>query len=419
MTAAPQLLPQGRLPAWTAALSEARWLGEKRIVAYSRIIVVINVLAIVAMLALSPHFIDPTGKPVGTDFLGFWSAGQMALEGHAEDAYDYDREFDRQKLALPGSAFGKSEFFPWHYPPIFFNVVALLALLPYGAALGVWVLLSVPIYLAAIRGILPGRNAMMAALAFPAVLSNLAHGQNGFVTAGLMGGALLLLERRPWLSGVLFGLLAYKPQFAAIIPLALLVGGCWRTILSAGLTLAGTIATSWVIWGGAAWRAFFASLPVTRTYELEQGPAGWQKIQSVFSAVRMFGGGIGLAYGVQAVFAMMAVAALVWIWRKPVGVALKGSALATVALMVTPYVLDYDLIVLALPIAWLAGIGLREGFLPWEKIALLAVWLLPLLSRAMGSYLHFPPAPFAMALLLVIIFRRTARVQVRQGSVTA
>ena len=42
---------------------------------------------------------------------------------------------------------------------------------------------------------------------------NIGHGHNGFLTAALIGSALVVLDRRPVLAGVLFGLIAYKPQF--------------------------------------------------------------------------------------------------------------------------------------------------------------------------------------------------------------
>ena len=71
---------------------------------------------------------------------------------------------------------------------------------------------------------------LLLALAFPAVLVNLGHGQNGFLTAALLGGALVVLDRRPIVAGILFGLLVYKPQFGLMIPLALVAGGHWRTV---------------------------------------------------------------------------------------------------------------------------------------------------------------------------------------------
>ena len=60
---------------------------------------------------------------------------------------------------------------------------------------------------------------LLLALAFPAVFVNLGHGHNGFLTAALLGAALVVLDARPILAGILFGLLAYKPQFGVLIPL--------------------------------------------------------------------------------------------------------------------------------------------------------------------------------------------------------
>ncbi len=43
---------------------------------------------------------------------------------------------------------------------------------------------------------------------------NLGHGHNGFLTAALFGFALVQLDRRPIVAGILFGLIAYKPSSA-------------------------------------------------------------------------------------------------------------------------------------------------------------------------------------------------------------
>ena len=51
-----------------------------------------------------------------------------------------------------------------------------------------------------------GDRALLLALAFPAVFVNLGHGHNGFLTAALIGFALLWLDRRPVVAGILFGL---------------------------------------------------------------------------------------------------------------------------------------------------------------------------------------------------------------------
>ena len=53
------------------------------------------------------------------------------------------------------------------------------------------------------------------------MLANITHGHNGFLTAALFGSGLPLLPTRPVHAGALLGLLAYKPQYGLLIPLAL------------------------------------------------------------------------------------------------------------------------------------------------------------------------------------------------------
>ncbi|HYM31635.1 MAG TPA: glycosyltransferase family 87 protein [Candidatus Cybelea sp.] len=387
--------------------ARASWFGIERVIAYSRVFVALYAIAIIVWLALSPGLVDPKNKPIGTDFMDVWAAGRLALDGEPAAAYDYARHYDVQMHALPWHAGEPVPFFGWHYPPMFLLPAAALAMLPYGIALLLWMAATLPAYLAVARAVLPARFALLSAFAFPGTFVNLGHGQNGFLTAGLLGGGLLLLERRPWLAGALFGLLAYKPQFGVLIPLALVAARQWRAIGGACATLAVTAFASYAVFGRETWSAFFASAKLTRTIILEQGATGWPKIQSAFAAVRMLGGEIALAYAVQGVTTILAATAVVWIWRRDAAMPLKGAALATATLLATPYVLDYDLMLLALPLAWIAMAGVRDGFLPWERPVLAAAWLLPILSRSIGSAVHVPVAPLVLLLLLAAILRRS------------
>ena len=89
--------------------------------------------------------------------------------------------------------------FPWIYPPTFFFVAALLALLPFVAAYVAWMAVTFPAYVAIVRVIVGERAGFLFACAYPGILSNLVVGQNGFLTAALLGGSLLLLsEGRCW-----------------------------------------------------------------------------------------------------------------------------------------------------------------------------------------------------------------------------
>jgi hypothetical protein len=205
-------------------LRSGEWLTPARARGYSLILLVICTLAFAGWIAIADGLIDRNGKPIGTDFSNVYAAGELTWQGKPADAYSPALQHAAEKATFGGR---EVPFFGWHYPPFFFVVAFLVAALPYAWGLALWLIASFAAYLAIIRAILPRPETLLIASAFPAVFVNIGHGQNGFLTAALLGGALHLLDRRPWLAGILIGLLAYKPQFGVMIPLALLAGPCW------------------------------------------------------------------------------------------------------------------------------------------------------------------------------------------------
>ena len=161
-------------------------------------------------------------------------------------AYDFDAHHAVQK-AVSGRA--DIPYFGWHYPPMFLLLAAALATLPYLAALALYQAVTLLPYLAVVTRIAGRPEAWLPALAFPAVFVNVTHGHNGFITAALLGGALLVLDRRPLLAGVLLGCLAYKPQFGLLIPLVLVATGRWRTIAAAAATVLAIAGLTWIAFG--------------------------------------------------------------------------------------------------------------------------------------------------------------------------
>ena len=99
-------------------------------------------------------------------------------------------------------------------------------------------------------------------------------------------------------------------------------------------------------------------------------------------------------------------AALVWLWRLRVDFSLKAAALIIAAILATPYSLDYDMTTLAPAIAFLAAHGLRCGFAPWEKSALAALWLAPLVARGITAMTLLPIGVPAMAIVLGLVLQR-------------
>jgi hypothetical protein len=368
-------------------LRSGEWLTASRVRGYSLILLGVCAIAMVGWIALSDGLIDRNGKPLGTDFSNPYAAGTLALAGRPIDAYDPALQYAAEKAVFGGR---DVPFYGWHYPPFFFAVAAIVAALPYAWGLLIWLAASLAAYLAVIRAILPRSETLLVALAYPAVFVNIGHGQNGFLTAALLGGALHLLDRRPWLAGVLIGLLAYKPQFGVLIPLALLAGGRWTTIGAAAATIMALLAVSTVTLGGGIWQAFTDSTAFTQTVVLEQGGTGWEKIQSAFSAARMWGADLYTGYAVQIALALTVAASLAWLWQSDAAFDLKASALATASLLATPYVLDYDLVALAVSIAFFARHGQTHGFRDYEISLLAAAWIMPLLARGLTGATGIP-----------------------------
>jgi Glycosyltransferase family 87 len=387
-------------------LRSGRWLTSARARGYSLILLGVCAVAMAGWVALSDGLIDRNGKPVGTDFSNVYAAGTLSWQGRPAQAYEPALQHAAEKAVFGGR---DVPFYGWHYPPFFFAVAVLAAAVPYAWGLSIWLVASLAAYLAAMRAILPRPETLLIAMAFPAVFVNIGHGQNGFLTAALLGGALHWLDRRPWLAGVLIGCLAYKPQFGVLIPIALLAGGRWGTIGAAMATVAALVAVSFVTLGGGVWHAFAVSMNFTQTVVLEQGDTGWEKIQSIFSAARMWGASVHLAYALQIALALLLAASLAWLWQSDAAFELKAAGLATGSLLATPYVLDYDLVVIAVGIAFFVRHGLSRGFRAFEISLLAAAWMVPLLSRSIAGVTGIPLGLLVMLALYVFTLRRAVR----------
>jgi alpha-1,2-mannosyltransferase len=384
-------------------MRDADWLGAARARLFVRLWLAISMAVALAWLLLARNNLDLLGKPVGTDFAGFWTASQLAAQGRPRQVYDLVAHHAAQ-TRLFGRDIGD---FPFFYPPIFLLLCLPLSLLPYLASLGAWIGVTGAAYVGVVRKFLGDRAGWTPILAFPAVLVNAGHGQNGFLSTALFGGGVLLLNRRPILAGALLGCLAYKPHLALVIPIALLSSGRWRSLWGAAGAVAALGVLSVWAFGLDTWRAFLAALPFSRM-ALEQDLVGNNKMQSVFAGVRLLHGGLATAYGAQILVAIGAIVALIVFQRRTPKAEAEGPALVAAALLASPYLLDYDLVLLAIPIAWLVNQALKTGFRPWEKSVLAAAFILPAASRSIAGVTGAPLGPLVVAAVFWLVLRRWA-----------
>ncbi|AUW58075.1 hypothetical protein C1T17_08090 [Sphingobium sp. SCG-1] len=383
-------------------LATGRWLTleRARLVAWATLT---STILMVAFLFWGANgTLDYLGRPLGTDFSNVWTAGLMANEGRAAAAWSWPDHYAVQQMVHQSKTV---PFYGWHYPPPFLMIAVVLAKLPYVPALILWQVATLgPMLWLACR-IVARRDALLFAAGAPVVLVCLGHGQNGFMTAALLAGGLLLLDGRPWLAGVLLGCLVYKPQFAVLIPLVLIVRGNWRAVLGATGAVSVLCGLTLALWGWPVWQAFLDSLTITRQIVIEQGNTGWEKIPSAFSAIRMWGGSIPLAYAAQASVTVLAVALAVFVSRKG-SIGNRSAAVMAAALLCTPYVLDYDLVVLTMAVAFLATDILRRGALRWEVTILAFAWIVPLFGRQLTAVTSIPLELIAIVAILALAVRR-------------
>lgn len=371
-------------------------------------LVVANAAYLVTQIIGKTWILDASGRPIHTDFTNVYAAGRLVLEGHAAAAYDWNLHYAAENSLV---AHSQAEYLGWHYPPPFLLIAGLLATLPYAAAFLVWMAATLPLYLMTIRTIVGDRIGWLVGGAFPCLMPNIISGQNGFLTASLVGGALALLESQPVVAGICLGLLTYKPQFGILFPFVLIAGGYWRVMAAAAVTAAVLALVTIFAFGTTPWTEFFHWLPLTSKALLTQDHTAWAdhtdwyKFQSLFAMVRLLGGDATPAWLLQSALTVVVAIAVIAMWRsKWIAFELKAAALAVGILLATPYVYLYDLAILAVSVAFLMRLAIKTDFRPGEAAGLALITALVLILPFLGM----PPGLPAAAITALLIGRRVA-----------
>jgi len=381
------------------------WLNRERLTIYPWIIFVGYLLTLAYFYFSGSGLIDGRGDPIGGDFSHYWVASLLALQGRAAEVYQ-----PATFLAAQKQFFGVAVPLIWLYPPTYLMMVLPLALLHYLASLGLWLSFTLAGFVLVVRRIAPSSLTLGLALAFPGTFQNLIHGQNGFLSALLLGAGLLFLDQAPVTAGILFGLLSFKPHFVVLIPLALAAGRRWRALVSMALGCGGLVAASFLVLGADTWAAFLHNLPgmmqVIETGKVAEGISMLTpKMPTLLSAVLLIGGPSWLALTLQASVMVATAGIVVWVWSREVPAAERAAVLVLCILLFPPYEFLYDLAILALPLAWLGWQGFSEGWRPGELPVLVIGFLTPFLVPILAKFLNFQITPIVLILLLAMALR--------------
>jgi hypothetical protein len=382
------------------------WLDQTRLTVYPRLILVVYIVMYIYLVLpgiWGPSHLDRYGSPIGTDFSGFYSGAVLARSQGPTAVYNLAKMRAAHEQTI-GAKTDSIAGWWWVYPPTCLLLVLPFSFLPYFVALAIWLTSTFSIYYGAIRRIAPVPQTVWLTLAFPGTYQNFIHGQNGFLSAAFFGWGLFLVDRFPFWGGALLGLLTYKPQLAALVPVALIAGRRWKALAGAGFSASAFALASILILGKGAWIAFWHNIPVARKL-YESGAMPIFKIGTVYNAALLAGAGYDLAWLLQAMIMVAAAAVVFWVSWLDMSLPIQAAVLVLSTLLFTPHALPYDFVLLALPLAWLGWEGYTKGWLPAEQPLLVLGWLLPLLIPLLGMT-HLQVTPLVLAALVVMAVRR-------------
>jgi hypothetical protein len=321
----------------------------------------------------------------GIDFDYFWDAGVRALNHHAADCY------------LPHMTAAGRILPPLGYPPQFLLVAAPLALLTYGAALVLWLILTGLAYF------LSSGQPMRLAILNPPAAYNILLGQIGFLTSALLVGGASSIARSPLLGGALLGAMIIKPHLALMVPVALIAGREWRACGAAAATALVLLAAAAFAFGPNIYADWWRSASQYGGI-LQSGFWHWNMIASAYGTLRW--SGLGNLAAILGQFALAALAATIvaisWRQRWPS----KVAVLAAASLLAPPYLFSYDAVMMIAPLGYFAA-GRS-----WKAVAIWALMLEPLFAR-IGRYNYVPllisnlpnTLPIAAALSLFLLWK--------------
>jgi alpha-1,2-mannosyltransferase len=391
-------LGDGFLRAWDAVLR------RDRVIACAPIILAMQVVLFVFTVAGAYGFLGPLERPTSTDFTSFYAAGTLADSGHPELTYDLQAHYRAEEAATrPGI-----EYKYFYYPPTFLFVCAAVAKLPYFWSFIVFEAASCFLYLAVIRAILAERSwdVLIPFLACPAIYWTFGLGQNALITAALFGGATLLVDRRPIVSGILFGALCYKPHLALLVPVGLAAGRHYRAFLSALGSVVLLCVASLAVFGWATWSAFLhqaATSPAT----YESGRIMLNAFASPFGGLLLLRSPLMVNYAIQA-FVTLGAAAVVWlVWRRRDALPVRAAVLLAATLVAVPVIFLYDLMLATVAVAWLLRADRSVPLSLSEKSILALLFAALLVSRTSFCW-DWPVIPaIALAFSGLVVFHAT------------
>jgi alpha-1,2-mannosyltransferase len=332
-------------------MNPGRWLTVRRVRVHG-LLLAVCLWTVYAANMSTPGLLDRNGLVKGTDFLHFYTLGNLALQDRGDALYDMGAQAQLAKELVPQAS--GTLYVPLYGPQVslFF---APLARLTYGLALTAWLSVNVLIYgftCGAVWKRCPNLQAyrwtvFVLAVAFPGFFHLLAWGQTSGLALLCFTFAYLALRRDEWLlAGLAFGSLAFKPQLGLAAAVVFLFAREWKLIAGALVSASVQLAAAWSHYGASVLQAYWHALIRLKDVLPLLEPRLYQthSLRSFWSLLVPWPRVAGALYVLSAAV-LLALALRCWRSEAPVEIRYVSLLFATV--LVSPHLTVYDLVILA------------------------------------------------------------------------
>jgi alpha-1,2-mannosyltransferase len=359
------------------------------------------------------------GRPLGGDFVEFYTIGQILNNYAPARIYDLALAVGLQHSTLPSMP--ETQMLVFAQAPYVASLFRPFALLPYAWAYVTWLGFSAGLYLAGLAILFrtlrlnagDSKTGFLLALSStPFLFETWIGGQMSVVVFFIWVVFFWCLENdRRFVAGLVLALCLFKPTLVALPALMLLVGRRWR--VASGLAAGGVAMAmlSFATVGADGCRAWFRMLALNGN-TVARSAESWHKAKYVdilaFSHLLLG----NWPEGADMVAVSVAVIAVSWLalawWRSDVFTLDRPLWAATLCftLVVNPYAPIYDAILIVAAVALVAAH--REGLSGW----LLLLYMVPWVTQSFAEFLHLQLLTVALAGFGIWVMETTGKASV-------
>lgn len=395
------------------------WLTAKRIRIHG-LLLGVCLWTVYAVNMSAPGPLDRNGLVKGTDFLHFYTLGNLARQGRGDLLYDMRAQAELTRQLLPQ---GPDSLYVPLYGPQVSLFFAPFARLPYGWALAAWLSANVLIFTFCCYVVWRTRPALhenrwtilILAIAFPGFFHLLAWGQTSGIALLCFTLAYLALQQdRKILAGLAIGSLIFKPQLGLAAAVVFVCAREWRIIAGALAAASVQLAVAWMHYGTEVMRSYWRALIHVQDVLPLLEPRLYQthSLRSFWSLLLPWPH-VAFAFFLASALGVLVLA--VHCWQRSASLEVRFAALLLATILVSPHLTVYDLIILAPAFLLLGDWALAHGdSAPSVSLLLYACYPLFLLGP-LARVTHLQLSVVAMTALLWMSCRIPEHVPMRSG----